>query len=56
MTVVEDRILRRVVELMPDRGYVAALQARRDARFDEQCRKAANDGATLAPWCFDQAA
>ena len=27
--VVEDRIVRRIIELMPDRGYVADLQARR---------------------------
>ena len=41
---------------MPDRGYVATLQARRDTRFDAQCRKAANDAATLAPWLEQGAA
>lgn len=48
--VVEDRILRRIIELMPDRGYVAALQKRRDARFAASLTRAANDAATLAPW------
>jgi hypothetical protein len=56
VNVVEDRILRRIIELMPDRGYVAALQARRDARFARQIGKAANDATTLAPWLDKDAA
>jgi hypothetical protein len=54
--VVEDRILRRVIELMPDRAYVAALQARRGARFAAQVSKAANDAIALAPWLEQDAA
>lgn len=54
--VVEDRILRRVVELMPDRSYIAELQARREALFAAQCNKAANDALTLAPWLEQDAA
>lgn len=54
--VVEDRLLRRIVELMPDRGYIAELQARRDQRFAAQCLAAANDAAVLAPWLNSDAA
>jgi hypothetical protein len=46
--VVEDRILRRVRELRDGRGYVAALQARRQARFAAQLEQAANDAEALA--------
>jgi hypothetical protein len=53
---VEDRLLRRVVELMPDRSYVAALQACRDARFSAQFAKASDDAVTLAPWLEQDAA
>ncbi|MDX5983684.1 hypothetical protein [Sphingomonas echinoides] len=52
----EDRLLRQICELKPDRGYVAALQARRDARFAAQLTQAANDAAVLAPWLNDEAA
>ena len=53
---VEDRILRRVIEQRPDRGYITALQAHRDRRFAEQYAKAANDAAVLAPWLDQDAA
>lgn len=54
--VVEDRILRRVIELMPDRAYVDALQARRNERFAAQVGKAVNDAIVLAPWLEQDAA
>ncbi len=54
--VVEDRIFRRVLELVPDRSYAPALQARRQARFAGQLAKAANDAVTLAPWLDQDAA
>ncbi len=54
--VVEDRIVRRIIELKPDRNYVAELQARRDRRFASQFAKAANDAAILAPWLDTDAA
>lgn len=53
---VEDRILRRVIELREGRGYVAELEARRVARFAAQLERAANDAAVLAPWLVDEAA
>lgn len=53
---VEDRILRRVIELREGRGYVAELEARRVARFAAQLEMAANDAAVLAPWLVDEAA
>lgn len=53
---VEDRILRHVIKLRKGRGYVAALAARRDARFATDCAIAANDAATLAPWLDSEAA
>lgn len=53
---VEDRILRRIIELAPGRGYTAELQARRDVRFAAQCCQAANDALTLAPWLDKDAA
>lgn len=56
VNVVEDRIMRRIIDLMPGRGYTEALQARRDARFTAQIGKAANDAATLAPWLDKDAA
>lgn len=52
----EDRILRRVVELRPDRAYTAELQARREARFSARLVQAANDRAVLAPWLDQDAA
>ncbi|MBR0551061.1 hypothetical protein [Stakelama marina] len=54
--VVEDRLLRQIIELMPARAYVAELQMRRDRRFAEQCAKAANDAAAIAPWLEQGAA
>ncbi len=54
--VVEDRILRRVIELVPDRSYVPELQARRQARFAAQLATAANDATRLAPWLDQNAA
>lgn len=52
----EDRILRRVCELRAGRGYIAALEAHRAARFAAQYDKAANDAARLAPWLDQDAA
>ncbi len=46
--VVEDRILRRVSELRAGRGYVAALQAREQARFTAQLDRAANVAEAIA--------
>jgi hypothetical protein len=53
---VTDRILRRVIELRTGRGYVADLQARRAKLFASQCKAAANDAQTLAPWIAQDAA
>jgi hypothetical protein len=47
--VVEDRILRQVIELMPNRGYADELRARRSARFAAQVTSAAIEAKTLAP-------
>ena len=54
--VVEDRILRRVIELRAGPGYTEALAARRGARFAQVIRDAANDAATLSPWNEQDAA
>jgi hypothetical protein len=54
--VVEERILRKVIELRAGRGYVNALQARRQARFGTTVRDAANDAAKFAPWLDRDAA
>lgn len=54
--VVEDRILRQIVELRADRRYIPALTSRRSAKFLGQFRKAANDAAVLASWLGDEAA
>lgn len=56
MEAVEDRILRRVTELRPDRGYTSVLKARRGRKFARLLLKAANDMATLAPWLDSGAA
>ena len=56
VAVVEDRILRHVIELRAGRGYVMALEARRAARFAEQLTTAANDATVLAPWLDNEAA
>ena len=53
---IEDRILRRVTELRAGRGYVAALEARRAAKFAAALQKAANDAERLAPWLEQDAA
>lgn len=53
---VEDRILRRVVELRAGRGYIAALEAHRQRRFTAKFAKAANDAEVLAPWLDQNAA
>lgn len=53
---VEDRILRRVIELREGRGYIAALAAHRQRRFAANLAKAANDATTLAPWLEQDAA
>jgi 3'-5' exonuclease len=50
MEAVEDRLLRRIVELRADRTYTPVLKARRARRFATQLLAAANDAATLAPW------
>lgn len=52
----EDRLLRQICDLKPDRGYVVALQARRATRFAAQLTQAANDAAVLAPWLDSEAA
>ena len=54
--IVEDRILRRIIELRPGRGYVAALEMHRHRRFSAQYATAANDAKTLAPWLDQDAA
>lgn len=48
--VVEDRILRHVIDQRRGRGYVAALSKRRAVRFAAECEVASNDATTLAPW------
>ncbi|KQS02255.1 hypothetical protein ASG11_15950 [Sphingomonas sp. Leaf357] len=53
---VEDRILRRVIQLREGRGYIAALDAHRQRRFTAKFEKAANDAAILAPWLEQDAA
>lgn len=53
---VEDRILRRVIELREGRGYIAALIAHRQLRFGAKFASAANDAAKLAPWLQQDAA
>ena len=52
---VEDRILRRVIELRSGRSYIPALEAHRLSRFKASIAKAANDAKALAPW-LDEAA
>lgn len=52
----EDRILRRVVELRPNRAYTTELEVRRGARFSAKLAQAANDAAVLAPWLDQDAA
>lgn len=54
--VVEDRLLRQVIELRAGRGYVSELEARRTARFQQKIKVAANDAAVLAPWLGNEAA
>lgn len=53
---VEDRILRRTIELRLDRGYIPALEAHRRAHFAAMYAQAANDAAVLAPWLTQDAA
>ena len=53
---VEDRILRRVIELRAGRGYIGALEAHRRRRFWAAFAQAANDAAVLAPWLHQDAA
>lgn len=53
---VEDRIMRRVTELRAGRGYVAALDAHRKARFSAQLERANDDASVLAPWLNSSAA
>lgn len=52
---VEDRILRRVIELRGGRSYIPALEAHRLSRFKASIALAANDAKALAPW-LDEAA
>lgn len=52
----EERILRRVIELREGRSYVAALEAHRRRWFAARCAEAANDAARLAPWLEQDAA
>jgi 3'-5' exonuclease len=56
MEAVEDRILRRIVELRPNRSYTKTLQARQGRKFARLLMEAANDMATLAPWLEEDAA
>lgn len=53
---VEDRILRRVVELRAGRCYVLAVEAHRLRRFERSVVDAANDAAVFAPWLSSEAA
>lgn len=53
---VEDRIMRRVIELRAGRGYVEELKARRAKRFADALAIASNDLDTLAPWLGSSAA
>ena len=53
---VEDRILRRVIELRAGRAYVVTLQAHRHTRLTAKVRKAVNDAEYLAPWVALEAA
>lgn len=53
---VEDRLLRRVIELRAGRGYVVELEARRAARFARKLKIAGNDAVVLAPWLESDAA
>lgn len=52
----EDRILRRVIELRPNRAYTIDLRMRREALFAARVAQAANDAAVLAPWLDQDAA
>lgn len=54
--VIEDRILRRVIEMRAGRGYLAELQARRTKRFGKQCSDATTDARTLGAWLEQDAA
>lgn len=56
IAVVEDRILRRVEEERPDRGYIPELRARRAASFAKRLGAATNDASVLAPWLDAKAA
>lgn len=47
---VQDRIVRRVTEFMPERGYIAELRAWRARRMKVRFAEAANDAEVLAPW------
>lgn len=53
---VEDRILRRAIELREGRSYIGALAAHRQRRFAAKVARAANDATTLAPWLEHDAA
>ncbi len=53
---VEDRILRRAIQLREGRGYIAALEAHRQRRFVTKFAEAANDAVRLAPWLDQDAA
>ncbi len=53
---VEDRILRKVIELREGRGYIAALEEHRRTRFAVTYARAANDATVLAPWLEQDAA
>lgn len=54
--VVEDRILRRIEDERPDRGYIPELRARRAASFAKRVGVATNDASVLAPWLDAEAA
>lgn len=50
-----DRIVRRVIEMRPDRSYVADLEEWRACRTAEAMQAANDDGLFLAPQLFDAA-
>ncbi len=54
--VVEDRLLRRVIEEAPGRRYIAALEARRQKWLCERFRAGQQAASILAPWLEHEAA
>lgn len=48
--VVEDRLLRQIIEMQAGRGYIAALEHHRAANLNERFERAASDPNGQAPW------